>query len=93
MLPPEHHIVRDAEVRAKREVLVDGLKTRRACVLRAEEIHRPPLQRHRTRVGLCSAGNDFDQGALARAIVTEKANHFALADCERRLLERRQRAV
>ena len=93
LLAAEHHVVRDAEVRAEREVLIDRLDTGGACVLRAPEVNRPSLERHRARIGRDGAGDDLDQRRLAGAVVAKEADDLAPADGEVPLLERRERAV
>ena len=83
----------DREVRAERQVLVDGLQSGLARILRASELHRPALEAHRAGIGADGAGDDLDQGRLAGAVIAEQADDLALADAERRLLERGERAV
>ena len=93
LLAPEHHVVGDAEVRAEREILIDRLHTGRARVLRASELDRPALERHRAGVRADGAGDDLDQRALAGAVVAEEADDLAFADGEGGFLEGRDRAV
>ncbi len=78
----EHHVLGDRQVGCRRELLEDhpdaaparGGRVERAVAL-ARDLDRPG-------VGLVVAGEDLDEGGLARAVLAEQREHFAAGGVE-----------
>ena len=91
--PPEHtpphdkfsveeKVRSDVEGVDQRQILVDGLDAQPAGSLRAIDPYFGAVDHDGARVGCKAPGNAVDNGRLARAVVTQKAEHFAMSQLE-----------
>ena len=77
VLPPQEHVVIDAQIVDQRQVLVDGLDAVGAGLERRAEV-TACRRDDRAAVGLVESAEDLDQRRFARAIVADQRQHFAL---------------
>src|SRR6266536_400917 len=76
LLPAKEEVGGGVEVRGQGEVLVDGLDPDRARGDRARQRDPATLEADLAPVGLQRAGQDLDQGRLARAVVADQGDHL-----------------
>ncbi len=86
-LPAEEDIGADVEIVGQCEVLIDRLDADAARVHRRRELGLLAVENDFAFVRMIDAGHAFDERRFARAVVAEKADHFALVDVEAHLVD------
>ena len=76
------------QTRHEREVLEDGVDAERACVRHRLELDLLAVDEDPPGVGPVEAGQDLDQRRLPGAVVADQAEHLAVPEVERDVLER-----
>src|SRR5581483_12307157 len=72
----EEEVLRHGQVGDERELLEDGADARRAGGARPVELELPAVEEDRPGVGADDAGEDADQGRLARSVLAEQGVHL-----------------
>ena len=91
-LDAEHDVLRDAQVRRDRQLLVDHRDAGAAGVERLARTVGRAVERHRAGVGPERAGQDAHQRALAGAVLSDERAHFAAGHGDVHPVERHRRA-
>ena len=88
LLPPEPDVLGDRQVRDERELLEDRGDPGARRSAWAARVERLAEQSQLAVVGVQRAGEDLDEGALARAVLADQCVHFAARGLEVDVAER-----
>ncbi len=91
-LAAEENVCADVEIVGERQVLVDRLDPDAARVHRARELDWLAVEDDLAVFRRMDAGDAFDEGRLARAVVAEQAHHLAACDVEAHVVDRDESA-
>jgi hypothetical protein len=80
--PAQEEVLVDGQLVDEREVLEDAVDPDLAPVLNRARVIGLALDRDRARIRRLEAGENLDQGRLARSVVAEQPEHLALAQVQ-----------
>src|SRR5439155_16094627 len=92
-LATEEEVTRDIEIGEEGEVLVDGLDSEPACVVRLPQAPHLTIDPDLTSVEMDSSGEHLHERRLPRSVVADDSEHLSPSDVEVDILDRSDRAV